>query len=244
VKTRIALIVLGFAVSAAGPAAAGRPSGARLDPGRFAALATGIVLVRAYDCSGTARVEGTGFLVGARVVMTASHVVDGACTTKVQTSDGTWIPVDRATEWYGGRSNVAAVDLATLRLHTGANGHLFTIRTWSPGVGAGVAMLGHPLGGQQLSITQGRVAWKGHMRARPGVPLLVLRLLGAQGASGSPIVDDNGRVVSILQIGLGSRDTLGQETSGTILGIDLPSWWPNAKQNLCQAYPLGGVANC
>jgi len=69
-----------------------RPSQTHLDPPRFAELATGIVLVRDFNCRGTPTFEGTGFLIGSRVVMTAAHVVQGACSTKIRTSGGTWLP--------------------------------------------------------------------------------------------------------------------------------------------------------
>jgi Trypsin-like peptidase domain len=218
---------------------AARPSQAHLDPQRFAELARGIVLVRAFNCRGTWTGEGTGFLIGSRVVMTAAHVVNGACSTKVRTRSGAWVAVDRRTSWSDSKSTAAAVDLATLRLHTSADGHDFAIRTWSPRIGTRVAALGHPLGDSGVSVTQGIVAWKGRIAASPGVPMLGLRMLGAQGSSGSPIVDDGGNVVGILQIGLG-----GQETSGRILAIDLPSWWPHAREQLCRAYPVGGTPNC
>ena len=38
-----------------------------------------------------------------------------------------------------------------------------------------------------------------------GAPILAVRMLGAEGASGAPFIDDSGRVVGILQLGLGSK---------------------------------------
>jgi hypothetical protein len=70
-------------------------------------------------------------------------------------------------------------------------------------------------------------------------------MLGAEGASGAPFIDDAGRVVGILQQGLGSEDVLGQRTAGVLVGLDLVRWWgPRARLDLCKAYPKGGIAGC
>src|SRR5262249_31184061 len=119
-------------------------------------------------------------------------------------------------------------------------GHVFALRTWSPPVGTNLTMMGHPLG-NQLSITQGKIYGKGKQRR---IPTLAVRLLGAQGASGAPLLDDDGKVAGVLQIGLGRPDFLGQNTSGFILGIDIASWWPRARLDLCRKYPTGGILGC
>jgi hypothetical protein len=114
------------------------------------------------------------------------------------------------------------------------------MRSWSPGLGVNLAALGHPLG-TGISLTQGHVVDKGKLL---GIPTLAVRLLGAEGASGSPLVDNLGNVVGILQKGLGGKDALGQRTAGLILGIDLSSWWPSSETDLCIAYAAGGVPGC
>jgi hypothetical protein len=216
------------------------PQASHLDPSLFADLATGITLIRTFTCGGTATGEGTGFLVGTSVVMTARHVIRGACHVKVLV-DGIWMRSAGITSWYTpGRGDLNAADLATIKLPSNASGHVFTIRSWSAGVGVNLSVLGHPLG-EGISLSQGHVIRKLKVA---GVPVLAVRLLGAEGESGSPLVDDKGNVVGILQIGLGSKDLLGQRTSGLILGIDLPSWWSTARKGLCRAYPNGGIQGC
>ncbi len=102
-------------------------------------------------------------------------------------------------------------------------------------------MAGYPLG-NQLSLNQGKIIWRGKVR---GAPLLAVRMLGAEGASGAPFIDDAGRVVGILQVGLGSKDVLGQHTAGVVEGLDLARWWgPRARLDLCRSYPKGGIAGC
>jgi Trypsin-like peptidase domain len=236
-----ATLVLAAASSgAAAPTRTRSRAAGRLSPDLFAELSTGIALIRTFNCAGKATGEGTGFLVGTGVVMTARHVIHGACRAKVLL-DGSWMDVDKAVSWYRtGRSDLASADVSTLRIHGQADGHVFTIRSWSAALGTNLAAIGHPLG-NGLSLTQGKVIYKGHLN---GIPVLAVRLLGAEGASGSPLVDDNGNVVGILQLGLCAKDVLGQRTSGVVVGIDLPSWWPNVRRNLCRSYPEGGVNGC
>ncbi len=216
------------------------PGSTSLDPVTFADLASGIGLVRDFNCAGKPTAEGTGFLVGTSVLMTARHVIHGACKVKVFI-DGHWIRVKSSISWFTrGRGDVDTADVTTMKLATDSDGHVFAIRTWSAGVGKNVAALGHPLG-NRISLNQGTVVQKGHIGT---VPMLAVRMLAAEGGSGSPIVDDKGKVVGILQIGLGGKDIFGQRTSGAILGIDLPSWWPTAKRNLCKVYRYGGITGC
>jgi len=221
-------------------AIAARPQVRELSPRLFSELASGIALVRTFNCGGNATGEGTGFLVGTSVVMTARHVVRGACRVKVLLQ-GKWIPVHRTTSWHtSGRRDLDAADVATIKLKSEAAGHVFKIRTSSVAPGTNLAALGHPLG-NNISLNQGRVVEKVRYQ---GVPLLAVRLLAAEGGSGSPLVDAQGNVVGILQLGLGSKDLYGQRTSGAILGINLPAWWPTMRKNLCKAYPHGGIPGC
>lgn len=248
-KNQLALLALvaalasGATPSLAGTKGAARPAGAQtsfLSPGLFAQFATGIGLIRIFNCAGTPTAEGTGFLVGASVVMTARHVVRGACHVKVFL-DGHWMTASHWTSWSTpGKEDAQTADVATMSLARPAPGHVFTIRSWSPAVGVNLAALGHPLG-TGISLTQGHVVDKGRLA---GIPTLAVRLLGAEGSSGSPLVDNVGNVVGILQKGLGGADALGQHTSGLILGIDLPSWWPTVKTNLCATYAQGGLPGC
>ena len=103
------------AATAATPARAARPSRVRLDPEMFASIADGVVRVRTFDCGGSPKAEGSGFLVGESVVMTARHVVRGACSVKVRAS-GKWIRVVSGTFWTTGKDAGVAEDLETLKL--------------------------------------------------------------------------------------------------------------------------------
>ena len=205
----------------------------------FASIADGVVRVRTFDCGGSPKAEGSGFLVGESVVMTARHVVRGACSVKVRAS-GKWIRVVSGTFWTTGKDAGVAEDLETLKLAAPAPGHIFDFRSSPAPRGLNLAMIGYPLG-NDVSFTQGRI--KAVLRLH-SVPLIVVNLLGAEGASGSAFVDNNGEVVGILQIGLGGKDIAGELTSGIVAGIDLSRWWPDAQKRLCQVYPRGGIPNC
>lgn len=176
--------------------------------------------------------------------MTARHVVRSpklACRVKARV-DGRWVKVTRTTYWTTDtRSNGQVEDLATLRLASSTTGHIFDFRTSSPRIGTNLAMVGHPLG-NELSLTQGKLL----ARKRVGqVPIIFVNLLGGEGASGSAFVDNEGKVVGVLQLGLGSADILGQRTAGVVAGIDLATWWrAGARGDLCRAYPLGGIPDC
>ena len=228
------------------------PQGAALDPGFFSRIASGVVPIRGFGCTGAPRITGTGFLVGSGVVMTARQVVDPggtdvrpACRVKVRV-DGHWVAATKIGWWYrSAKPTGRATDLATLKLAEPASSsdYVFGFRNSSPRLGTNLSMLGHPVG-NGISLTQGRLRAKTHYHH---VPLLIIDLLGTEGASGSPIVDGGGHVAGVLQVGLGGRDILGQRTSGVVAGIDLPRWWGGGRrveQALCHAYPRGGIPNC
>ncbi len=236
-------IVMVVAVAGlAGPAPAGKtaPGAAGLDPGSFAELGSGIILVRASDCAGRRLSDGTGFLVGERLVMTARPVLHGACRVTVR-SVSRWIKASGWAFWHrGGTPGLPAADVATVRLASVARGHVFSLRASSASIGMNLAVLGHPLG-NRLSIRQGRVYAKGQ---GSGVALLAVRLSGANAKNGAPLVDDRGRVAGILETGWAHPDFVGPRRSGIVLGIDLPSWWPSLRKDLCRFYPAGGIPSC
>ena len=105
-------------------------------------------------------------------------------------------------------------------------------------------MLGHPLGTQAFGLAPDGSSPSGiSTRSRS----CLIDLLGAEGASGSPIVDDGGHVVGVLQAAFGGKDYFGQRTAGAIVGIDLASWWLSGHRvtlTLCRAYPHGGISGC
>jgi hypothetical protein len=172
--------------------------------------------------------------------MTARHVVAGACRLRIRVGGDNFVGT-RAASWFGGGASPSAADVATIKLDHASTGFVFRVRSSRVALGTNLGMVGYPLG-NRLSLNQGKIFWRGK---KDRAPLLAVRMLGAEGASGSPFIDDNGRVVGILQIGLGSKDVFGQRTSGVLMGLDLVRWWgPRARLDLCHAYPNGGIAGC
>jgi S1-C subfamily serine protease len=224
--------ILCAAVVAAMALAFGVSTADAIDPGTFAEVASGIVLVRADCAAGTS--TGTGFLVGSRVVMTARHVVKGCRNTRIHTSKGEWIRVRSIIPW--SEADRSDIDVATLRLARDASGWVFHLRPNQAPIGVNVAAIGHPLGAD-IAVTQGKILLRTHRQ-------VFVRLLGAEGASGSPFVDNAGNVIAILQQGYGSADAIGQRTAGVVSGYDFSSRWAAWRRALCKAYPYGGVADC
>jgi hypothetical protein len=223
-----------------GAAAPAARATADLSPGKFAEVSTGIALIKTYGCGGRPIALGTGFLVGDSVVMTARHVVRGACRVRVSVN-GEAFTSRRWGSWYGGHTSVSAADIATIELdHAETTGaHVFRIRSTSPPFGTNISAIGYPLG-NRLSLNQGKLVRRWRVN---GAPVIVLHMIGAHGGSGSPFLDDAGRVVGILQVGLSSNAS--DESASFLYGLDLVRWWgPRARVDLCHAYPNGGIAGC
>lgn len=218
-------------------------AGARsaVSPDTFSEVSHGVALIKTFTCGGRPIAQGTGFLVGTSVVMTARHVVTDACRVRVHVAGKTFA-AKRWAAWSGGGASASAADLATIKLgQSVADGFVFRIRTSPIHTGINLGMVGYPLG-NRLSLNQGKLIERAKVH---GAPVIAVRMLGAEGASGAPFIDDQGRVVGVLQIGLGSKDVLGQRTSGVLVGLDLVRWWgPHARLDLCRAYPNGGIAGC
>lgn len=239
-RGRLGLLVIALGLFALAP---GRLSAApEVSPGLFDEVSTGVALIHTFTCNGTPIGQGSGFLVGTSVVMTARHVMIGACRAKIAVDADTFT-VTHWSSWHGGGASASAADVATLKLDhpVSEDGYIFRVRSSLPPLGANVGAVGYPLG-NRLSLNQGKLIRRWTINR---APVIAVRMLGAEGGSGSAFIDDEGRVVGILQIGLGGKDILGQRTSGVLLGLDLVRWWgPNARLDLCRAYPHGGIAGC
>jgi S1-C subfamily serine protease len=200
----------------------------------IASISTGVLLVKA-TCGGGQRL-GSGFLVGTSVVMTAQHVVERCRNVAVHTSKGNWVRAIRSISWTdGGRK----LDVATLKLASSLDdAYVFSLRTSQVPIGAYVSAVGHPLG-EDVSAISGRVI------GRAAGQHLVLRMLGAQGVSGGPIVDAVGDVVGLVNFAYGLPGALtGAAVSDNAFAYDLSSRWGGWRQTLCKTYRYGGIADC
>ena len=239
-RVALAAIVLAIATSVLVPSSVN--AAPDVSPDKFREISTGVALVKARKCNGTPLGQGTGFLVGSSVVMTARHVLKGACRLRVRVNGRNYFGT-RSADWFGSGASPSAADLSTVKLDRATtDAFIFRVRSAPVRVGLNLGMAGYPLG-NRISFNQGKIIGRGKVG---GAPVLAVRMLGAEGASGAPFVDDRGRVVGVLQVGLSdSTDFLGQRTAGALMGLDLVRWWgPRTRLDLCRAYPNGGIAGC
>jgi hypothetical protein len=217
-------------------------------------VATGVGVVQPLDCKGRPiryaglTANGSGFLIGSRVVMTVEHGISnflrttrGVCRLRVWLG-GEWYPVTRTTVWSerGKKTDRRGVDVGTFELARPAPGHIFRIADQPARVGDAVATLGYPFG-VPISVAQGivRRTFKDY-----GIPTLAALIVTEAGNSGGPIINRDGDVVGILQrifpVANPNRD--GPNQNG---GIDLVRWWGKAAMaDLCRAYPDAGIPDC
>jgi Trypsin-like peptidase domain len=210
-----------------------------ITPATYASIASGVALIKTFTCSGRPLAQGTGFLVGSRVLMTARHViaeVKGACIVRAYMGNSSYTG-SFIRFWSSSATNQGSVDLATMKLNRVAvNDYVFSFAPRTPPLGTTIAMIGHPLG-NPLSLAQGPLRFVGTIS---GLPEIGVVLATAQGSSGSPLLDPNGDVVGILQKGFVSP------SAGRVVGLNLAKAWgkKQALRDLCKAYPLGGIAGC
>jgi Trypsin-like peptidase domain len=210
-------------------------SASALDPQSFEEISSGVVKIRATNCRGGGTGFGSGFLIGTSVVVTAHHVVKDCRQAQVLVNNRQWIPVAATTHWFDAKDYL---DVSTLKLSRPVRGTwLFAFRPGQAPIGTFIAVLGYPLA-QGESYTNGRlIARRSHR--------ILLKVLAAQGYSGGPIVDTYGRVVGLVNIGLGSAGLItGAQTGDNVIGYDFSSRWGGWKVTLCRAYPYGGIDDC
>ncbi len=225
----LTLLTLAAAFLSVGPAHA-------LDPKTFAEVSSGVGRIHVYSCNGRLMGQGTGFLIGTKLMMTAKHVVAGGCSAKVFMGRDVY-QIKRQVFWRTSRHSrdTDIVDVATLVLSKPARSHfVFSFAKKLPGLKSTVASIGFPAG-NPLSLSQGR--YLGTRKIR-GVPTLGVRLHTATGSSGSALLNTSGNVLGILQQGY--ADTSG----GIVVGINLVKWWPGIEDDLCRAHPSAGVPTC
>lgn len=226
------------------PAGPASPRRQGIDPATFAAVSDGIVRVLVRGCPGGAAGQGTGFLIGEQLVMTARHVVARCRSVRVVSRNRSYAAAGIAFWHTAGARDEEVADVATLKLSRRAPGFVFSFAKRTPRLKTTVAVAGYPLGGP-LSLNQGRLVATPRVK---GVPLLAVRIATAKGSSGSPFLDPAGNVVGILQAGVVSgpgEKGLMSPAEGMVWGINLVRWWgPSIIRDLCRAYPRGGIPDC
>jgi hypothetical protein len=151
----VTVLALGV-VGVAGALPSASPAATDVSPGVFNEVSTGVAYITTFTCGGRLIGQGTGFLVGTSVVMTARHVVAGACRVHIRVNGDSFV-ASHAASWFGGRASLEAADISTIKLdHVAEGAHLFRIRSTLPPLGTNVGMVGYPLG-NRLSLNQGKI---------------------------------------------------------------------------------------
>jgi len=146
-----------------------------------------VVRVRNINCMGVG--TGSGFALDAHTLVTNRHVLAGAERVEVSTWDGTTLKAST-----GKVGALVDMGIASVRGTLPSAGAAYA----EPRAGRRIAVVGFPLGGP-LTFAGGRVLdfIDGSRYAIPG---RIMRLTARvePGSSGSPVLDDNGRVVGIV----------------------------------------------
>src|SRR6478672_3898917 len=156
----------------------------------FARVRSGVVRMEVATCEGAS--QGSGFVVGERLVATVAHVVEGAQVVRVidgsMSTSGTVIGLD------------AQADVALVRTSVDVPGKPVSWSSGSPEVGDEVAALGFTRG-EPLSFKPGSVNSLDRKQTIEGVTrhgLLELDFAANHGNSGGPVINARGQVVGLV----------------------------------------------
>lgn len=176
----------------------------------FARVKHSVVILRQTTLTGERVAHGTGWVVRADgMLVTNSHVAELSHQMEAVFADGHAVPVEGVV--YDDPDH----DLAVLKISAADLVPLSLSDLAVPVAGSTVYGVGNPLG-FDFSFTQGIVA-----AYRPdGLPkdlqldepskhaVLQLNMLSGAGGSGSPVVDETGRVLGVVRAGMGSSGAM------------------------------------
>jgi serine protease Do len=179
---------------------------------------TGVLRIDVDGCD--AAFEGTGFLLGPRLVATVEHVVDGAVAIRLirsgrQLGAATVIGSDPSR------------DLALLRTSRPIHGYDFSLEGRAPGLGEDVAVLGFPLG-VPLSVSRGLVSGSDRTIPIEGINRRKLVQTDAavnHGNSGGPLISlESGKVIGLVDIGSTEANGIAFAVSSQVAKPLLRGW--------------------
>lgn len=156
----------------------------------FFRVGGGVVRIQTATCSAGA--QGSGFVIGDRLVATAAHVVQNGQTIRVingtMSAAGTVIGVD------------PTADVALVRTAATVPGGRLELSRTEPRVGDSVAALGYTVG-EPLSFKPGSINSVDRKATIDGITrygLLELDFAANHGNSGGPVIDSSGAVVGLV----------------------------------------------
>ena len=203
------------------------PATATDDPALEAVIATAegsVAKVLATRCD-AGPIPGSAFVVGPGLLLTAAHVVTGSRQVAVALPGGTMALAEVA-------GLDPSADTALLRT-TAELPAALPLLTDPATVGAPMALIGHPLGGDDVSATQGVITSTGDQVVVNGFDmnrLLTVDVEVAPGNSGGPALDRSGAVAGMIVARMGGkpwRDRSAQVTvaiPAAVLAEHLAGW--------------------
>jgi len=156
-------------------------------------------------------ISGTGFVIEGDRILTNAHVVEMASQIFVQ-------PPHSADKIRAQVVGIAqGIDLAVIELKKSSDRESFhsdhpalSLSESLPAIGSTVQAIGYPLGGEQISLTEGvvsRIEFTGYAQDTAGLRIQVDAALN-HGNSGGPVVQDN-EVIGVVFSGIESADNIG-----------------------------------
>jgi serine protease Do len=134
--------------------------------------------------------QGTGFNVSPQgKIITNHHVVEGSKKIKISFSDG--------RVYYADSFNaIKGVDLAIIELHSDNLPAIPVDKKADPRSGEQVTIIGDPLGLEKIA-QRGKVG-QYHLTSENQIPVFDINVPANPGNSGSPVLDDHGRVIGVV----------------------------------------------
>ncbi|MGI5126413.1 MarP family serine protease [Pseudonocardia sp. CA-107938] len=173
-----------------------------------------VMKVRAKAPSCQRQMEGTGFVIGPRLIMTNAHVVAGSSSALVEATGGRDLPAD--VVYYDPR-----IDLAVLRVGRALGADALQFEPTPAKAGDDAIVLGYPLDGD-FTVTPARVRQNIKLKG-PDIyesgevvrDVLTVRAKVQSGNSGGPMIDPAGKVTGVV-FGAAVDDS----ETGFVLSVD------------------------
>jgi len=155
-------------------------------------ISPSVVVILTYDETGDAIAQGSGFFVnGKGDVITNYHVIEGASSFDVKTSDGKLYPVTSVlAEDSDGDLAVLAVDIPSEKVRA------LSVNSVLPRIAESIIVIGCPLG-LELTVSDGIVSAVRNIESFGDIVQITAPI--SPGSSGGPVIDMKGNVIGVAK---------------------------------------------